>query len=116
MSASLTLYGVEDNLKTDTETLARLKRIVERSHPSEWTREAFPGDVSTIRRALALIERYRGALEPFARWAERLTPPNWLPDSCALAVNPGGSAEVTVGHLRTAAALAPDPITEAEVR
>ena len=98
-------------MENDAEMMERLKRMVERSHPSEWTREAFPGDVAAIRRALALIERYREALEELVEVAD-LRGDSTLP-------HPADDPLLWTARMQTAwddarAALAPDPPAETE--
>ncbi len=50
-------------METDADQLARLNRMLERSHPSEWTREAFAGDVAAIRWAVTRFMELEGALK-----------------------------------------------------
>jgi hypothetical protein len=76
-------------MPTDTETMARLERIAR--EPSEYVVLSQDPDLRSIRHALALIERYRGALTRIDN----------------LTFNMGGIA-IGIAH----AALVPDPAPE----
>lgn len=93
-------------MPTDAEMLARLERMIARSHPSEWTRAAFPGDVAAILQALRTLKRYKRALENYG--SHRRSCP-------AMRSVHGSKGQCDCG---LDAALAPDPPapTETEVQ